>query len=85
MEDSTFPEMDLEAISILGSVMKQAGIELRNSPVTDGSCYVAMSATTVIRFLYKIILRHGYFEFQINNQWQKFVNEVNVELHKLKV
>ena len=47
MKDSTFPEMDLEAISILGSVMKQAGIELRNSPVTDGSCYVAMSAATV--------------------------------------
>ena len=26
MEDSTFPEMDLEAISILGSVMKQTFI-----------------------------------------------------------
>ena len=39
--------------------------------------------TTVVKFLYEIICRHGCMRIQVNDQRKEFVNEVFENLHKM--
>ena len=53
------------------------------SKCSEGKPIKDKSASTVAQFLCEVICRHGCFEIQINDQRREFVNEVNMEFHKL--